>query len=202
MNRSIENRIIMITGLPGSGKSFFACFLASFYREIYANLEIRYRGKKITNKIGSIHDISRIPYSSTKWVIILEESGVNISSRTFMSDSNMEFSKLGMLGRKKNKDIIVIAQLQRTVDINIRELCQLRFDMRCNRIGGTLQFEAMIYDRWGEIVWSKEFDLIRWSEETWYSYSTLEDSIIDKEKRNNSREIEDSWDIISDVLTF
>lgn len=63
-------------------------------------------------------------------MILLEEAGINVSSRRFMSEQNMEFSELGMLGRKKNKDIIFIAQIERTVDVNIRELCQYRFDMR------------------------------------------------------------------------
>ena len=77
---------------------------------------------------------------------------MNISSLSFMSEANMEFSALGMLGRKKNKDIYVIAQLGRTIDVNIRELCQNRFDMKSWRVGNSIMFEMTIHDRFGNVM--------------------------------------------------
>lgn len=179
----VQNKIIMVTGLPWSWKSFFACFLASFYREIHSNLTISHRWKQVSNDMWNISQIKNIGFSPVKGCILIEEAGINLSSRTYMSEQNMEFSALWMIGRHKNKDIIVIAQLARTVDVNIRELCQYRFDMRSWRVGSGLMFEMTIYDRWGNILGSKEIDLIAWSKMTGYEYSTLEDSIIEKKPK-------------------
>lgn len=49
-------------------------------------------------------------------------------------------------------------------------------------------FEMTIYDRWGNILGMKEVDLIAWSKMTGYSYSTLEDSIIEKEPSKKRRQ--------------
>lgn len=191
----IQNRIIMITGLPWTGKSFLAAFFASFYREIYSNLEIKLKWAVVSNPIWDLSSIQKIGFSRVKGCIIIEEAWVNISSRSFMSEANMEFSALWMLWRKKNKDIFVIAQLGRTIDVNIRELCQFRFDMRSWRVGSSIMFEMTIYDRFGNILGSKDIDLVEWARYTWYSYSTLEDSIIDKtpKKKVFNTPPTDSW---------
>lgn len=184
----VQNCIIMVTGLPWSGKSFFATFLASFYREIFSNLDITRMGILVSNRMKDLKDAKKIWFSNVKWCILIEEAWVNINSRKWQSEENMEFSALGMLWRKKNKDIIVIAQLARTVDINIRELCKYRFDMRSFRVGSWIMFEVTIYDRWGNIMWSKEIDLVRWANMTGFSYNTLEESIITNKKEKNKKE--------------
>lgn len=184
----VQNQMILITGLPGNWKSFLAAFLASFYREITSNLTITLNWQQVSNPLGSMKDLKNIKFSKVKWCVIIEEAGINVSSRSFMSEENMEFSALGMIARHKNKDMIVIAQLARTVDVNVRELCRYRFDMRSWRVWDGLMFEMTIYDRWGNILGMKEVDLIAWSKMTGYSYSTLEDSIIEKEPSKKRRQ--------------
>jgi hypothetical protein len=193
-HKIIQNHIYMISWLPWSWKSFLACFLASNYRIIYSNLEIRdWFWKKVNNTISDFSDIEFIDYNDDKWVLITEEAWVNISSRMSMSETNIEFSKMTKLWRKKNIDLIFISQLRRNVDVDIREMAIYKFDMKSYFVGkNKLMFEITIYDRWDKLLWVKEIDLTEWSEQYWWSYNTLEDSIIiwkdKKQKFQNSIE--------------
>lgn len=102
-----------------------------------------------------------------------------------MSEENIEFSKLTKLSRKKNIDLIYISQLRRNVDIDIREMAIYKFEMNAYFIEkNRLMFEITIYDRWDKLLWVKEIDLTTWAEVYWWSYDTLEDSILEpKEKK-------------------
>jgi hypothetical protein len=129
MVKSIQNRIYIVSGLPGTGKSIFVRFLCNFYPLIYSNLEMKTNGIKINNTITSMSEIEFIPFSSEKGIIVMEESGINASSRESMSEGNKEISKFLMISRKKNKDVCFVMQLQRNVDINIREMAVYKFEM-------------------------------------------------------------------------
>ena len=185
-HKIVKNHIYMISWLPGTGKSFFASYLASNYRIIYSNLEIKNQfWFVVNNKIKSIKDIQFIEYHDDKGILITEEAGVNVSSRQSMSEENIEFSKLTKLSRKKNIDLIYISQLRRNVDIDIREMAIYKFEMNAYFIEkNRLMFEITIYDRWDKLLWVKEIDLTTWAEVYWWSYDTLEDSILEpKEKK-------------------
>lgn len=100
-----------------------------------------------------------------------------------MSESNMEFGKLGMLGRKKNVDIIVISQLERMTDVYFRELSTASFQMRSWFVDSEkLMFEFSLLDQFGDIQWSKFVDLFEWAKTTGYSYDSLESSTIEKKR--------------------
>lgn len=179
MEKIIKNNLYIIEGLPGRWKSFFVSYFASNYRLIFSNLEIKHNGRIVSNPIKWIADVQKIGFHDEKGLIIIEEAGVNASSRRFFSKENAAFSRLGMLGRKKNKDIIFIAQITRTIDNNIRELAIYKFTMNSYYIGhNRLMFEFTVKDRNDNILWTKEIDLTQWAEDWGWSYSTLEDSII------------------------
>jgi hypothetical protein len=41
-----------------------------------------------------------------------------------------------------------------------------------------LMFEFTVKDRFDNVLWTKEIDLTSWAEENWFSYNTLENSVI------------------------
>lgn len=175
----IQNRLTIIEGLPGKWKSFFASFQWSFYEYIFSNIDLFRNWKIISNPIRKMTDIEKIPYTDTKWLIIIDEAWVNVSSRKFFSEENAIFGKLWMLWRKLNKDIIFIAQISRTVDVNIRELAVYKYEMNSWYIDSNrLMFEFTVKDRFDNVLWTKEIDLTSWAEENWFSYNTLENSVI------------------------
>ena len=140
---AIRNEIYTIFGKPGAGKTFFATYMASFHRRIYANYEIRRHGKLVNNMIRTIDDVERVPFSLEKGIVIIDEGGINANARRSSSDANMEFGRLAMLGRKKNVNIVMISQLERMSDVYFRELSGCTFTLHSwFEQGGRLMFET------------------------------------------------------------
>lgn len=178
-NIIVQNKLILITWLPWSWKSFFGTFLATAYREIYSNLKIFHNGEQISNDLYSMEEIWKIWFSKIKWVILLDEAGVNMNSRRFMTDENQKYWELAMLGRKLNKDIIVIAQMDHTVDKNVRLLCQYHIEMKAWYNGPNyLNFQYTTLNREWRLLNELEIDLIEWGKLSWFTYSSLENSKI------------------------
>ena len=97
----------------------------------------------------------------------------------------MEFGKLGMLGRKKNVDIIVISQLERMTDVYFRELSTASFKMRSWYVSADkLMFDFSLLDADGNDQWTKFVDLFEWAKQTGYSYDSLESSTIKKDTKS------------------
>ncbi len=183
-NITIKNKMYIITWDPWSWKSIFASMLCSTYSEIWSNLNITYNWKNIVNTIKNIEDIAKVRFSEKKWVILLEEMWVNANSRRSFSEENMIFSELAMLGRKLNKDIFYIAQIRRTVDVNLRDLTLYEFQMNSWLIGTNYpMFSVTVRDRGDNILWVKELDLIAWQRASGIGYDSLETSRIEKKKK-------------------
>lgn len=91
MSGIIQNKIFTIYGPPGSGKTWFACFLAAQHRIIYSNFEITRYGKTVSNAIKQIDDLESIPFCEEKGIAVIDEGGVNFNARRSQSDANMEF---------------------------------------------------------------------------------------------------------------
>lgn len=193
----VQNKLILITWLPWSWKSFFGTFLASNYREIYSNLRIFHNEVQISNDLYSLEEIWKISFWKIKGCILLDEAWVNMNSRRFMTDENQKYWELAMLGRKLNKDIIVIAQMDHTVDKNVRMLCQYHIEMRAWRSWPDyLTFEYTTWSREWKLLNELEIDLMKWSNISWFTYSSLENSKIgsywqwedyDEEKKQKTR---------------
>jgi hypothetical protein len=113
-------------------------------------------------------------------VVVLDESGLNINSRKSSSDENMEYARLGMLGRKKNVDILIIAQLERSVDVYFRELSTYSVDMRSYFDNSKIMFEVTAKNRFGTIISVQNVDLVQWASKENYKYNSLESSEIKK----------------------
>jgi len=182
-----------IYGLPGAGKTFFAVFLDQFYDRVISNIEITRDGKKHNQTISSISDLQiHVPKKEphpVKWLVVIDEGWINNNARRSMSESNLEFGQLAMLGRKLNTDIIMIAQLERMNDSYFRELATYTFEVDSHYckpprwvIGAYLEFNVTIKNRFGTIIKKIEVDLIRASKKMDFGYSTLETSIIDRKK--------------------
>ena len=188
----VQNKLILITGMPWSGKSFIAALLASIYREIDSNLKISYYWQQVSNDLYDIKQIWKIRFWEIKWCIVLDEAWVNMNSRKFMTDENQLYWELAMLWRKLNKDIIVIAQMDHTVDKNVRLLCKYHFEMNSWQIWQDyLMFEYNLYNRHWNLLCQKQIDLFEWARLSGFSYSSLEDSKIWKIKYWDEDDTED-----------
>lgn len=176
----IQNKIIRIVWKPGQWKTYFAVFLASFYPRIFSNVDIFRHWKKINVSIQNIWDVESISYEDTKWVVLLDEWGININARKSMSDANFEFAKLWMLWRKKNVDIFVLSQLDRMVDVYFRELAYYTFKMRAYHTWKEyLMFEARVDGEYWNHLKILKFDLFQWTKTTGITYDSKETSEMD-----------------------
>lgn len=148
---------------------------------------------KVSNDIKCIDDIEKISFNETKGIVVLDESGLNINSRQSSSAENMQYARLGMLGRKKNVDILIIAQLERSVDVYFRELSTYSVEMRSYFEGkGKIMFEVTAKGRFGNIISVQNVDLVQWAEKENYTYNSLESSEIKKKERKPKKE-EQFW---------
>lgn len=179
-----------IYGLPGSGKTFFASFIAQFYPRVLSNIRIKKNWKQFTKDITTIDDLFAFPFDERKWLVIIDEWGVNNNARRSMSEWNLEMWKLAMLWRKLNCDIIMIAQLERMNDSYFRELATYSFECESHyckpprgQTGAYLQFNISVKNRFWTIIKKIEIDLIASAKKMDYEYSTLDTSVIDRKKR-------------------
>lgn len=187
MDKVIKAKIYNIYGEPWAWKTIFAEFLASFHQIIWANFEIRLNGKICSNFIKSIDQLDKIPFSNDKQVIVIDEWGVNNNARRSWSDENLEFWRLAMLCRKKNANVIQIAQLERMADVYYRELASASFNMHSWYIWpNRLMFEFDLTINWVP-QGSKFVDLFTWKEQTGYEYNTLESGKIDTRIKKGSQ---------------
>ena len=136
----------MVYGKPGQGKTFFATFLASLHKRVYSNYPITLRGRRVGSYLKKVSDLERIPFSEIKGCVTLDELGKNANARRSSSDNNLAFADLGMLGRKKNVNVVGIAQLSRMADVYFRELAEVSFEMRSwRKTKDELMFEFDVY---------------------------------------------------------
>lgn len=187
----IQNVMYNFFGPPGSWKTIMAMHVASYYKRIYSNFEIKRFWKKVSNVYKEIEELWEIPFNPIKGIIIVDEGWVNNNSRRSWSDMNMLFGELAMLWRKKNVDIIQISQLQRMADVYYRELAYKSIDMaRPTKMPWNgLLFEYDITNQGGFFEGTIEIDLFDWMEKSGYTYDTLETSRISRRK----------WDEFADV---
>ena len=179
----IQNKIISIVWFPWSWKTFLATFLALWYPQdrIFANIDIFHEWKRISKRIHDIDDLDLVTYDDRKWLLILDEMGINANSRRSMTDANLKFWETAMLWRKKNVDILNCAQLNGMADKYFRDLSTYTFEMDSYfESANYLMFKAKILNRAGRIIKSMKFDLFQLEKLAWLTYNTLESSRIQK----------------------
>lgn len=80
----IQNRLVVIVGKPGSGKTLLASYLMQHYERKYANFSIfapKNKEKPMNGFISSIDEANRIRFSTIKGILTLDETGINLNSR-------------------------------------------------------------------------------------------------------------------------
>lgn len=189
MSNIIQNQLALILGDTWSWKTYFWVFLASFYNRIYSNVKVQKHNKKISTDIADISEAKGIPYKNEKWVLLVDEWGVNLDSRNTLTEENKQAGELLFLWRKKNIDIIVISQLLRRIDINFRELSNLIVEMSAIPCWNNyLKFKAEVYKRSNSQMWNNSlnltdssiYDLFLYTKLTWINYDTLDTSKLKK----------------------
>lgn len=189
--QALKNKLILITWLPWSWKSFLAMFLSTFYAGIVSNLKVYNHWVQINTEIKTMEDIEFIENVWFKRCCILDEWWLNINARRWMSTDNLDFIRLWALSRKKNIDIIVISQLERMVDVAIRELCEVSFEMTSYFTHKDyLLFNIEVKNRHWYFIKSVMADLIKFTNNYYWTYDTEETSEIKSNRKVVDRTIE------------
>lgn len=203
----IQCKIINLIGKPWYWKSFLSLFFAIHYKNthrIYSNVDFFYEGVKFNKTIKTIKDTSKITFDEFKdkpWLVIIDEWWSNVNARRSMSEENIEIvTELGMLARKKNVNVIYCSQLDRMLDVYLREMSFMTIEL--NRPffeNWKLVFNAEIKKN-TFLVWYREFRLFELLD-MWYSFNTLETSqirkkTIKKEHKKTMKESESFWIVV------
>jgi len=132
---AVTNHNTIIYGRPGHGKTVLGVWMASYYERIHSNVDFFWRAPngaliKKNRDIKDLYDVEHIVYDDIPGVILLDEMGVNANSRKSMSKPNEIYNELLFLGRKANCSAIWIAQRFMSIDVNGRELSDLRIEAK------------------------------------------------------------------------
>src|SRR3989344_4838595 len=113
-------KIGIILGARGSGKSALGMKVlenieSKSNREEYSSFALGFNPKKTPEWLGVVDNINEVPNNS---FLLVDESGVNFSSRSSMSNANKLLSELLLISRHKNISIIFITQNSANIEIN------------------------------------------------------------------------------------
>lgn len=185
---------IIIYWKQRNGKTAMALSFAMDYTRVYSNFSIYHNKKQVNKTIDSFSDLKNIRFSRERGLIIIDESGLNYSSRKALTKTNSFLTELLFLVWKKNCDLIWIAQRFESIDINARVLSTLIIEMkkirRYNRppifiITKKKQVKAEL-----KFVLQYKFDIIQYMENLWYTYNTLEESKLKWKKEEEEIDFE------------
>jgi len=119
-NKTIESdsQIGLVLGARGSGKTAFGVKLLENIYSKYKEkcFAIGFKSEEFPSWIKVVLDISELENNS--WVLI-DEGGVLFNSRSSMSNANKMLSKLIMIARHKNINILFISQNSSNLEVNI-----------------------------------------------------------------------------------
>lgn len=179
LGQPIQTMIIYVYWKTGSGKTALSVMLACWYcrQRIYSNVAILHKWKQVSKDIKGVKDLQRIQFSPYPWVALIDEVGLNISSRNFMTDENKRQTEIPILSRKKHLNLIYIAQLERMGDVIIREMSSYHIEMHSYWYDkGRLRFNAKILYPSGEVKNVKDCDMFSFMERYDIEYNTLDES--------------------------
>ncbi|PIN73938.1 hypothetical protein COV20_02390 [Candidatus Woesearchaeota archaeon CG10_big_fil_rev_8_21_14_0_10_45_16] len=113
-----KSTIGLILGARGTGKSALGMRLLENFKlqtdkKVYA---LGFKAKALPGWITVIHDIHDIENNS---VILIDEGGIEFSSRKTMSDANTLLSEILLIARHKDLSVIFIAQNSANLEINV-----------------------------------------------------------------------------------
>ena len=112
-----KSTIGLILGARGSGKSaigmrFLENFKAKTDKNVYA---LGFKPESLPGWINVIYDIEDLENDS---VLLIDEGGIEFSSRKSMSDANTLLSKLLLIARHKDVSVMFITQNSSNLEIN------------------------------------------------------------------------------------
>lgn len=192
--KEINFKNTIIYGKGWSGKSILTNMIAHWYIStwrVFSNLSLSFYSTarrdyaQYSIPINSLSDLEFIKFHPEPWLIIIDESGKNVSSRRSMSKENEEFSNLLFLWRKTNCYIVWITQRFKSIDINQRELADLiiRMEKTYRSWYSWPLFEATKERvKWSKMIYEASWiiDAIWYNNYCWLKYNTLEKSNIAK----------------------
>jgi len=113
-----DSQIGIIIGARGSGKTAFG---VKMLENIYSKYKekcfaIGFKSAEFPSWIKVVSDISELENNS--WVLI-DEGGILFNSRSSMSNANKMLSKLILIARHKNINILFISQNSSNLEVNI-----------------------------------------------------------------------------------
>ncbi len=121
-------RICLIDGAKGGGKTGIGCFILDEYHKNFPKLRY-YFVTKSENKppfpewIHIVQDIESVPNNS---IALIDEGGIQLSSRRSMTKYNQDASDRLIILRHKGITLIILVQNVLMVDINVRRLADVR----------------------------------------------------------------------------
>lgn len=127
VHREINFRSFLIYGDSWHGKTLLALWLALYYKRVYSNVDFYQRNSlgflvKRNRNLYTMDDIEKVDYEDEPGLILMDEMWGNSNSRRSMTDANMITSDLFFRWRKKNCNVIWIAQRFMSFDVNGRDL--------------------------------------------------------------------------------
>ena len=115
-----KNFLCMITGQTGSGKSWTALSLGEMLDEEFSSERVVFNGRELMSLINS----GKLTKGS---VIIWDEAGVELSSRSWQSQANKLINYLIQTFRHKNFILIFTAPYGDFIDVGTRKLFHAEF---------------------------------------------------------------------------
>ena len=188
MSKQVSTNTIIIHGKQWWWKTIFAVLLATDYIwRIYWNVWIQELWKNLTCRINSITNLEHFKYENKQWCILFDEMWLNFNSKNHSTKRNQELSKFFFLVRKYNLSSIFVSQRFNSVPVDMRELCDLIYEINPIHRKGTyplFQITRQTFqstDEWWHLEYEEEyvFDIIKALDEMWITYDSLESSIID-----------------------
>lgn len=130
--------LIAVHGNLGSGKTLLMVIFGYLTnKHVYANFNISYPNKDV--KEFTLQTIKSKSVSNA--LVLLDEIYTLVESRTPHSDLNRIMTYILFQSRKKDLDIMVTAQLLRTVDVRFREM--IDYTIECERVEKYFKYTIM-----------------------------------------------------------
>lgn len=187
IEQEIDTKTFIVYGKMRNWKTLNGiCMALDFYPRIYSNVNIYQNWKSIVNYIESYDQISKIRFSYTPWVLLLDEAWLNANSKDWRNSEVRGLIDVLFLIWKKNLSVIWIAQRYESIDINARVLADAIIEMRkVPKINNHPMFICVKQkQKWAKLEWIHSYNLDSISILNYYhiTYNQLEESRLSKKE--------------------
>lgn len=210
IEKEIDMKTWIIYWKMRQGKTLNAVRMAlDWYPRIYANFQIYHENEEgkqesIVKFIETFDRLSKIRFSYTPWVIILDEAGINANSKdTFNKENRSLIENALFLAGKVNCSVIWISQRFESIDVNARVLADVI--LRMNKIQRGKKHPLFVVTKQKQIG-SKLKHIQSWKNDTIselkamkVTYNTLETSKMSRKKDlTEAKKINSKTNLIND----